>query len=302
MNYDIVVLTEEQYVQPKEKNKYIDNVLLEDQLVIDALKKENFSVIKTNWDNPDMDWSAVKMLIFRTTWDYHHRFDEFKKWLDKVEKTCELINPSSIIFWNIDKHYLADLSAKGIKIIPSTFIEIGEQKSLAEIVAASGYEKIILKPTISAAARETFKISLDEIPSHESNFKKLIAKEAFLIQPFIESIEDEGEVSFMVFGGQYSHAVLKKAKPGDFRVQDDFGGTVHEYLANEQEIAFAERCVKACDPMPLYARVDVVWDHMNEMCLSELELIEPELWFRRCPEAATDLAKHIKTYSDKIYG
>ena len=68
---------------------------------------------------------------------------------------------------------------------------------------------------------------------------------------------------------------------GDYRVQDDFGGTIHDYQALEKEKLFAEMVVRACDPSPYYARVDLVWDNNNELAVGELELIEPELWFRK---------------------
>jgi hypothetical protein len=94
-------------------------------------------------------------------------------------------------------------------------------------------------------------------------------------------------------GGEYTHAVLKRAKEGDFRVQDDFGGTLHDYHPNEKEIDFAIRAVQACPGQPLYARVDLIWNNQNQPVLSELELIEPELWFRREPDAAEVLADAI---------
>ncbi|MFB0926003.1 MAG: hypothetical protein QMB65_12110, partial [Vicingaceae bacterium] len=100
----------------------------------------------------------------------------------------------------------------------------------------SGWEHVILKPAVSGGARHTYKIKPRESNQHEVVFKELIAKEAMLIQPFINNIMEKGEVSFMVFGGKYSHAVLKKAKAGDFRVQDDHGGTIHPYKASFKEI------------------------------------------------------------------
>ena len=98
----------------------------------------------------------------------------------------------------------------------------------------------------------------------------------------------------MVFNGKFTHAILKKAKAGDFRVQDDFGGSVSDYSPTNEEITFAENTVKACPELPIYARVDIFTDNNTKIALSELELIEPELWFRHHPEAATVLAEAIK--------
>ncbi|MFT4662157.1 MAG: glutathione synthase/RimK-type ligase-like ATP-grasp enzyme [Patiriisocius sp.] len=293
--YDIVVLTERQYVDPIKTDSNIENVLLEDKLVVEALRDQGFSVLKTNWDNEAIDWSDVDTLIFRTIWDYHVNIPKFMAWLKEVETTCRLINPAEIINWNIDKNYLKDLEASGIEIVPTVFVGKGETQSLQEIVDSKTWNNVVIKPAISAGARETYKILENEIYVHETIFKNLIAKEDMLVQPFIKSIEQKGELSFMVFGGKYSHTVLKKAKPGDFRVQDDFGGTVHEYIPTKEEIAFAERTVEACSIMPSYARVDAVWNDENQLCISELELIEPELWFRNKPESANELARYIKS-------
>jgi glutathione synthase/RimK-type ligase-like ATP-grasp enzyme len=159
-----------------------------------------------------------------------------------------------------------------------------------------GWQKTILKPAVSGAARHTYLLTPDTLVSQEAVFRQLVTHEAMLLQPFQEDIVTRGEVSLMVFGGVYSHAVLKVAKQGDFRVQDDFGGSVHDYQATPEEIAFAEQAVAACDTMPLYARVDILTDNEGQIALGELELIEPELWFRNNPAAADSLAVAVKTY------
>ena len=115
-----------------------------------------------------------------------------------------------------------------------------------------------------------------------------------MLQPFQENIITHGEYSFILIDGKYTHAVLKVAKPGDFRVQDDFGGTVHNHKATKEEISFAENAVKACIEKPMYARVDVIIDNNNKLAISEIELIEPELWFRKHHDAAVLLARAIK--------
>jgi glutathione synthase/RimK-type ligase-like ATP-grasp enzyme len=96
-----------------------------------------------------------------------------------------------------------------------------------------------------------------------------------------------------MIGGKSTHAVKKIAKKGDFRVQDDHGGTVEKYEATFEEIKFAEECIENCPFSPIYARVDIVYDNNNQPSLSELELIEPELWFRNNPNSAEILSKEI---------
>ena len=103
----------------------------------------------------------------------------------------------------------------------------------------------------------------------------------------------EGEISLIMIGGKYTHAVKKIAKKGDFRVQDDHGGHVKKYTATKQEILFAEKCLEASPFKTVYARVDLVYDNNNIPSLSELELIEPELWFRNKPKSAEFLAEEV---------
>ncbi|WP_299716251.1 hypothetical protein [uncultured Tenacibaculum sp.] len=292
--FDIVILSERRYVNPVKVDDYVKNLLLEDDLVKKALEKEGLKVTRLSWDDPDFNWSDTTYILFRTTWDYFDRFTEFSAWLKKVSQQTKLINSEAIIRWNLDKHYLLDLQNKGVHICESYFVEKGETASLQEIATKYNLENFVLKPCISGGGRHTYKITSETIAAHEITFKKLIAEEAYIVQPFQKNIVEKGEISLIIINGEFTHAVLKIAKPGDFRVQDDFGGTVHNYTPTSEEIAFAEKAIKACNELPLYARVDIFTDNDNKLAIAELELIEPELWFRNHPEAAIKLSQPIK--------
>ncbi len=291
--YDITILTDHRYLKESYENPYDQNVIVEDNAVRTALEAKGLKVHRTNWDNPNFDWSTTKYVIFRTTWDYFERFPEFSKWLEEVSTKTNFINQKDLIYWNVDKHYLADINEKGIHIPSTVFVEQGDTRSLSEVVSTTTWDEIILKPVVSGAARHTYRFKPSESENYEEIFQTLIAEESMMIQEFQNNILTKGEVSLMVFGGKFSHAILKKGKPGDFRVQDDFGGSVHPYSASEQEIAFAENAAKACTPMPIYARVDMIWDNDNQPAIGEIELIEPELWFRMDDNAASMLAEAI---------
>jgi len=294
--YDAVILTDARFVNPKKTNLYTENVLREDGLLKKSLEDRGLKVERVNWDHPQFDWSSARYLIFRTTWDYFYRFAEFSEWFDQVSSLTEMINPYEIIRWNLDKHYLLDLRKNGIAIPPTLFIEPGDVRSLSEICLSTEWKDMILKPAISGGAWHTYRLNAGNLADHESIFKKLIATESMLLQEFQISVMETGEMAFMVFGGKYSHSIRKKAKKGDFRVQDDFGGTVHDYLASSAEIEFAENVVSVCKPSPVYARVDVIRNNEGDPCLTELELIEPELWFRRYPKAAERFADSFIEY------
>ncbi|MFO0824011.1 MAG: hypothetical protein U0792_13015 [Gemmataceae bacterium] len=131
---------------------------------------------------------------------------------------------------------------------------------------------------------------------HQPLLETLLAQEAMLVQPFQDDVARTGEDTLMVFGGRYTHAVRKVAKPGDFRVQDDHGGTVHEYQPTQEQIELAERAVAACQPRPVYGRVDLIRDNNGRLAVMELELIEPELWLRFHPPAAEAFADGIVAF------
>ncbi len=300
MKYDITILTDHRYVQPEIIDAYTQNVLDEDRLLREACERRGMIVNRTNWDDPNFDWTTTRFVIFRTTWDYFERFPEFSSWLDRVKKQTRLINSQSLIYWNLDKKYLLELASKGVRIPPTHYIAKGSSRSLHELVQETTWETLILKPAVSGAARHTYKIDRDMVSEYQEVFEKLITEENMMLQEFQTQIASKGEVSFVLFGGKFSHAILKKAKYGDFRVQDDFGGSVHPYTPTADEIAFAENALAACPELPVYARVDVFWNNSDELVLGELELIEPELWFRKSTSAADQCAEALEGVMEKV--
>ena len=155
------------------------------------------------------------------------------------------------------------------------------------------WNEIVVKPTISGAAKNTYRLKKEDINQFDSTWKNLIYQEDFIVQEFQNNVIKKGEVAMMVIGGKYTHAVLKKAKEGDFRVQDDFGGSIAKYSPSEKMVKLAEKCTGILSAIPSYARVDIIWDNSGDLAVSELELIEPELWFRLNPNAAQKLAEHV---------
>jgi glutathione synthase/RimK-type ligase-like ATP-grasp enzyme len=290
---DITILTDRRYYKPDNITPYIQNILDEAEYLKQALQARGLTVSRTFWDNPDYDWTQTRAVIFRTVWDYFERFEEFQKWLEMVAAKTMLINPLSLIQWNIDKHYLSDLKRKTVAIVPTHFVDTGAHQTLQLVCELNNWKDIVIKPAISGAAFHTYLIREAQLQQHEALFEKLVSERDMLVQEYLPSIRTRGEASLMVFNGKYTHAILKRAKAGDFRVQDDFGGTVHPYAPTDEEIAFAELIFSKCEPLPAYGRADIVWDEAGNHLLSELEIIEPELWVRNHPEAAKPFAEGI---------
>ena len=300
-DYDVVVLTDSRYVQPNEKNQYIENVLKEDGLLIEALNNLGLKTIKKDWNDSKFNWNSTKTAVFRSTWDYFDKFSIFQNWLSQVQNKCALINSYEQIKWNLDKHYLQDLKNWGLPVPKSVFINKMSGTKLKDIATNMEWNHIVVKPTISGAAKNTFQLKDQEIENFQTKWIHLTNKEDFIVQEFQKNIIKSGEVAVMLFGGKYSHAVLKKAKKGDFRVQDDFGGTVETITPSKEIIDLAEKAIKKLKPTPLYCRVDVIINNQNKAVIIELELIEPELWFRFKITAADKLAIYIKEFINKLH-
>ncbi len=292
----IVLVTRQKYINPLNIDWYLGQILEEDRLVTEALEKKGFDVMRVSWDDELYDWSSPKAVIFRAVWDYFERIQEFKNWLKRIENQTTILNQPSLIWWNIDKSYLHDLEAKGVNIPPTLFIKKGTTVNLEQLIRDQGWQEAVMKPNIAGTARETYRVDSSNATQHNAKLNELLQNEDMLVQAFQDSILSKGEISLMVFGGTYTHAIRKRAKAGDFRVQDDFGGTIEVYEPKPDEIEFAISVMRSIDPIPLYGRVDIMWDNDDKLSVSEVEIFEPELWFRNHHPAAEVFARKITEY------
>lgn len=267
------------FVTYQDNGKYhVINVQNEDDTLIDFLKSKGLNITKEIWNDEKVDWENYDLAIIKSPWDYFDLIEDFYAWLAQLEsKNVRLLNPIDIVKWNADKHYLNDIQKAGLRITPSIFLTKGDKINLNEYFEKFKTEKIIVKPVVSGGSKNTFKVTAANADEINEKLKSLIEIEDFIIQPFLTEIEEEGELSFLFFNGKFSHALLKKAAKGDFRVQATFGGTVHPQNPNQELIETVQKYVDQFAKGCLYARVDgaIVND---EFVLMELELIEPFLF------------------------
>jgi glutathione synthase/RimK-type ligase-like ATP-grasp enzyme len=292
---DVALLTDPRYLAETAEpgDWYLDNILQDDRLLRDALSRLGLSSERIDWSRPGADWSRYRCAVFRTTWDYFDRFAEFSSWLDRVAGQTNLCNSAGLVRWNVDKHYLADLTERGVPVVESRFIERGDRAKLSDVLAETGWTDAVVKPCVSGAARHTYRVAPANVAGLDPVITRLLVDEAVMLQPFQREVTASGEDSLMVFNGTFTHAVRKTPRAGDFRVQDDHGGTVRAHVPTSEQIEIAERAVAACRPSPAYGRVDLVRDNRGQWAVMELELIEPELWLRYFPPAADRFAKAI---------
>lgn len=229
-----------------------------------------------------VDWGCFPLVVVRTPWDYFRRRDEFLAWAQRVAGLTRFENPVEVLEWNSHKGYLAGLERVGIPTVPTLWLDQGCADA-AERVEACGWERVVVKPAISIGSIGALCAS-SAAPACQRHADDLVRNGDVLVQPYLPSIAEEGEVSLVFFGGRYSHALRKRPRPGDFRVQDLYGGTVAHCEPGPalQDLAVAALAVT---PAPCtYARVDCVI-HEGRPVIMELELIEPELFLGAAPGA-----------------
>jgi glutathione synthase/RimK-type ligase-like ATP-grasp enzyme len=256
----------------------------EDDKLLNFLKEKGLNIEKVIWNDRDINWGDYSLAILKSPWDYFDLIEEFYHWLDHLEaKKVKLLNPIEVVRWNSNKKYLQEIEAAGLKIIPSAFINKKEDVTLKYFFEKFNTNKLIVKPCISGGAKNTFKVTAENVEEVNQKLDQFIQNEDFIIQPFLPEILESGEWSFIFFNGIYSHSLIKQAKPGDFRVQPAHGGSVHPQRPGKEIIATAQLYVSLFAKKCLYARVDGTFVN-GEFLLMELELIEPFLFLNTDPQ------------------
>ncbi len=272
----------------------LTDYVVDDNLLYDKIKTKHpeleFDVV--SWSNPDVNWSDYKLAILRTTWDYTKKVDTFLEKMSHIQKCgCDLYNSLNVLKWNSYKTYLKKLSDKEIPIIESHFLEFESESEIVSVLSES--KKYVIKPVVGASADNIQILSKTEITNLIQKIYRqgLVESKKWFIQPFIEEVI-MGEKSLFFLSSNFSHAVKKVPKSGDFRVQEEHGGIITSYKPTDDEFQFAKNVLKAIDEELFYARIDFL-NTANGPQVIELELIEPSFYFR------TDL-KSVDLFIDNI--
>ena len=246
------------------------------------------------WDDPDIAWGGFDRVVVRSTWDYHHRLPEFLHWVDALQSArVPLWNPPALLRWNADKTYLRDLERRGVRVAPTRFVEPGSAGALAVIMDEAGWDDVVVKPSVSATAFETWRVTRSEAAAHQPRFRGLLDRRRMMVQPCLPGLARDGEWSLCFVGGAFSHAVLKRPAAGDFRVQHEFGGSAELVPRADELLVAAARRVADAAPGPwLYTRVDGCLVD-GAFVLLELEMLEPSLFLDLDPGAAGRFADAI---------
>jgi glutathione synthase/RimK-type ligase-like ATP-grasp enzyme len=265
----------------------------DDRLLIPALERLGIRAEPSIWSDRSIHWRDFDAVIIRSCWDYHVRFGQFLAWLDGLQAdSVPLWNPASMVRWNADKRYLLDLTGRGVATIPTMIAMRGHPDAVESLAAAEGWTRFVIKPAISASGYETFALRMPLDDDSRAAIARVADLGAVLVQPFADEIARSGELSFTFFDGAFSHATIKRARRGEFRVQTEHGGTVDSIVVEQALIEQAATVVRSLDEPPLYARVDGI-TRGAAFLLMELELIEPNVFMSYSESAAERFARAI---------
>jgi glutathione synthase/RimK-type ligase-like ATP-grasp enzyme len=261
---------------------------------LDVLKKgfaaEGLTIEPVRWVWPGVDWKRFGAVMVNCAWDYQDRHEDFLATLDRIAGLgVPVFNSPEVVRWNIRKTYLRDFEARGVPIIPTIWPEHPVADDIRKAFAEFGTQDVILKRQVGGGARAQVRYTPANTPANGP-----IMDRPGMIQPFIPSIASEGEYSFLFVDGEFSHALVKRAKQGDYRIQEAYGGSSQRIDPTREDERQARTVLEALDEPQLYARVDMVRGADGRLLLMELEVIEPYLYPVDGPGIGAMVAKALR--------
>ena len=242
------------------------------------------------WNDPTVEWKKFDAVLIRSIWDYFKHYASFKQWLAQLP--IPTINNKDLLLWNSDKRYLIELEKHGIPIIPT---QVASASQLQATLATMRGREVVIKPTVSGTAWHTVR-GVAGAPEFDRVVAQLPAEFDYLVQPYVPEVASDGEWSLLFFDGEYSHAVIKRPKAGDYRVQSDYGGVSLAAEPGADLIASAASVLAAAaaigHPDVAYARIDGVVSQ-GRFLLMELEMIEPFLHLGNRADASERFAANL---------
>lgn len=253
--------------------------------LLEELKKLGAAAEWVAWDDPKGDLSGFNLCVIRSTWNYIHHPREFLWWAKKAAKKTRLLNPPRLVRWNSDKSYLRDLAQRGIYVVPTLYLDRGPVASLRELLRPTSWTDVVVKPRVGAASFATRRFTSRSLDEGGRFLTEQAARREMMIQPYLSSVEKEGELALVWIAGKFTHAIRKNP-----RLHGQAEGVSDARPLGREEEAFGADVLEPYASDLLYARVDVARDEQGRLALMELELIEPSLFLIQSPAALKRLA------------
>lgn len=271
----------------------LPNLDADEGLLIPALAQYGLVAEPRVWDDASVDWSAFRLVVIRSAWDYAERRGAFLEWCARLP---QVLNSLAVLTWNTDKTYLRTLAAAGVPTVPTTWIEAGSPSD--SVALPEGH--LVVKPSISSGAQNTSRYTPADGEAARAHVERLLAEgRSVMAQPYVTSVDAAGETGLIYIDGSFSHAIRKGPLLRASGVVTDQLWALEDItqrIPEADERAVAEA---ALDAVPwdrstlLYARVDLVRGNDGTPMLLELELAEPSLFLGLGRNAAELLAEAI---------
>lgn len=263
----------------------------DDGLLLEELRAWGLAVEIGVWNDASVDWSAARLCLLRSIWDYPKHYAQFCRWLDAIERVTIVRNPAALVRWNSDKSYLRDLANAGVPTVPTVWLRQGQGADLARFMAELEWREAVVKPARGAASLDVLRVSLTETARAQEHLDRVLRDQDAMVQPYLHAVESYPERSLMFIDGAYSHAVSKA--PFDTKLAIT-GSSSWLVAPTSAERAVAARAIEAVPGgVPLYGRVDLFQSGAADILVNEVELIEPALYFGAHPPAARKIAEAI---------
>lgn len=273
--------------------------------LLDACALAGLHARAVAWDDPTVSWGRFDAALLRSPWDYTERLAEFLAWCDRLERQVALLNPAHVVRWNTDKHYLSDLATIGIPAVATTFVEPDAEplQALQAFLATDPAPEFVVKPTVSAGARDTQRYTRSQEFAASNQVARLLDQgRSVMLQPYLPAVDSAGETALIYFDGRFSHAIGKGAllqKDAAATATPFAAGDISSRKADPEELAVGEQTLAAASRLlqlnrPFsYARVDLIRGDDGHPRLLELELTEPSLFFAQAPGSADRFAASL---------
>jgi glutathione synthase/RimK-type ligase-like ATP-grasp enzyme len=256
----------------------------DDELLVQALQRRGVEAEALGWNSARLLANEFDVAVVRSAWDYVERREEFLAAVERIEASgSRVVNPVEALRWNSAKTYLQDLDRAGIPTVPTYLAEHDDAVSRLE-----GSDFAVLKPIVGSGGKGVVKVRMDDLPEVLAS----LDRSRYVLQPFAQSVQTEGEWMFVTVAGRHAAAFLKKPKEGDFRAHALYGGSTDLAEPSQEDLAQVERMWSLLPHPVLYARFDLVRLD-GRLAVMELELIEPVLYLQFAPHLADQLAEAV---------
>ena len=163
--------------------------------------------------------------------------------------------------------------------------------------------EFVVKPSISGGGFESARYGPTELGVARTHIDRLLAAgRTVMVQPYVATVDAQGETGLVFLAGEFSHAIAKGPllRPG--------AGAQSHLWENEQitptvpseaELTTAQAALTVAHELlgeTTYARVDLVTNDDGAPVVLELELLDPALFLDTDPAAAARFAHVLEQH------